>query len=110
MIYQKTRLWLLELLCRDKRPVETYTVKVFLEAIEDLYWISGQLLKEPSCGTGPDGILFANWDRENFHFEVEVNKGGIIDYFYRDRSTGETYYLENEIDEKTKAYLENLYE
>lgn len=50
---------------------------------------SGHLLPIPAASAGPDGQVFYSWDKGRHHLEVEILPGEEIEYFYRDRETGE---------------------
>jgi hypothetical protein len=40
----------------------------------------------PSASTGPNGVMFFSWDRDEHHLEVELLPGGIAELFYRNRN------------------------
>lgn len=49
----------------------------------------------PSAGTGPDGVMFYSWDKDQHHLEAEIFPDRDAEFFYRNRQTedlwGEDY-------------------
>jgi len=59
-------------------------------------WLSvrkaiGPFLPIPSAGTGPDGIMFYSWDKGDHHLEAEIFPDRDMEFFYRNRRTGELW-------------------
>jgi len=52
---------------------------------------SGFALPIPAACTGPDGKLLFAWDKGRHHLELEFIPGGVPEFFYRDRDSGELW-------------------
>lgn len=52
---------------------------------------TGNLMPIPSAGTGPDGVMYYSWDREEHHLEAEIYPDQNSEFFYRNRQTGELW-------------------
>lgn len=66
----------------------------------------------PSAATGPDGVMFYSWDKEEHHLEIEIfpDKN---EFFYRNRETKTTWmetgeFLPDEFLEKLSFFKEKL--
>lgn len=56
-----------------------------------LWQETGYLLPVPSACTGPDEQILYSWDKGEHHFEVEIIPGKPMEFFYRDRKTGDLW-------------------
>lgn len=52
---------------------------------------TGYSMAVPSAGTGPDGVMFYSWDKGEHHLEAEIFPDRDVEFFYRNRRTGELW-------------------
>lgn len=65
--------------------------KILAEAIEICYNLTNLGLPIPAACTGPDGQVCYVWDNNEHHLEIEFIPDSPIEFFYRNRETGECF-------------------
>ena len=71
--------------------ISQQTAQLALQVFLAMRNLTGGELPVPSASAGPDGMVFYNWDRGRHHLDVEIRPSHSVDYFYRDRVTGQTW-------------------
>jgi hypothetical protein len=71
--------------------VSKQTADLARKAWSLLWQETGYVLPIPSACTGPDGQILYSWDKGEHHFEVEIIPGKPMEFFYRNRKTGELW-------------------
>ena len=56
-----------------------------------ILWEQNMNLPLPSACTGPDGQIMYSWDKNEHHFEVEILPNKPMEFFYKNRLTGELW-------------------
>lgn len=73
---------------------DTSIVEVAWEVWQALNHSAGGGLPVPDASIGPDNQVFYTWDSGEHHFEAEILTEGMIEFFYRNRTTGRFWALD----------------
>jgi hypothetical protein len=94
--------------CFDRRYISPRVHDLSVKMWEIAKAATEGRLRIPAACTGPDGEMLYCWDRGRHHAEIEIEEGGVIDCFYRDRETEETYLEESDGESLPVGFAEKL--
>ncbi|MCE7988193.1 MAG: hypothetical protein DYG89_44100 [Caldilinea sp. CFX5] len=66
-------------------------------------------LPAPDAGIGPDGQILYTWNQNSHHFEIEIFPEGIIEFFYLNFRTDETWEYDDQAENSiSEAVIEKI--
>jgi GNAT superfamily N-acetyltransferase len=72
-------------------PISKETAALAAELWHLISQTSEWKIPVPAAAAGPDGKVFYAWNTKRHHLEAEIIPGQHIEFFYRDRETGECW-------------------
>ncbi len=75
----------------DPPPISKKTAALAAELWELISMTSEWKIPVPATAAGPDGKVFYAWNTKRHHLEAEIIPGQPVEFFYRDRETGDCW-------------------
>lgn len=84
---------------RDKKIITDVAALRAWNIWKQLSKCKGKSLRVPDASAGPDDAFIFIWNKDEHHLELEIFPGGALDFFYRNRKSGDLWSSEYKVGE-----------